>query len=104
MLTDMLVTARGGGDASPLKSLRHFSNVSWFIMRTVRRAWTHSQPKPFSNTRLCRTTGERLVPRGSAGHRSGKERNKFHRIMVKTTVVCFLKRLDINFKHVSQKV
>lgn len=44
------------------------------------------------------------MPRANVGHRSGKERNKFHRIMVKTTVVCFLKRLDINLKHMSEKV
>lgn len=38
------------------------------------------------------------------GHRSGKERNKFRGIMVKTTVVGFLTGPDANFKHMSQEV
>lgn len=91
------------------KSIKEFYAVSallsWFIMRTVCRSWTAQPAKAFfSNIRLRRIARERPVPRANVGHRSGKERNKFHRIMVKTTVVCFLKRLDINLKHMSVKV
>lgn len=38
------------------------------------------------------------------GHRSGKGRNKFRGIMVKTKVVGFLTGPDANFKHMSQEV
>lgn len=38
------------------------------------------------------------------GHRSGKEREVFHRIMVKTTGFGFPKGLEINFKHMSSEV
>lgn len=38
------------------------------------------------------------------GRGSGKGRNKFRGIMVKTTVVGFLTGPDANFKHMSQEV
>lgn len=38
------------------------------------------------------------------GHRSGKGRNKFRGIMVKTTAVGFPTGPDANFKHMSQEV
>lgn len=38
------------------------------------------------------------------GHPSGKGRNKFRGIMVKTTAVRFLMGPDANFKHMSQEV
>lgn len=46
------------------------------------------------------------MARASVGHCSGKERNTFFfcRITVKTTVVCFLKRLTVNVEHMSGTV
>lgn len=87
-------------DTSSLKNLRSFSNVHWFIMKTVCGAWTHSQHKP-SNMEMC---GMTRVHGADVGHPSGKERNKFRGIMVKTTAVRFLMGPDANFKHMSQEV
>lgn len=48
------------------------------------------------------------MARANVGHCSGKERNTFFfffcRITVKTTVVCFLKRLNVNVEHMSGTV
>lgn len=87
-------------DTSSLKNLRSFSNVHWFIMKTVCGAWTHSQHKP-SNMEMC---GMTRVRGADVGHPSGKERNKFRGIMVKTTAVRFFMGPDANFKHMSQEV
>lgn len=87
-------------NTSSLKNLRSFSNVHWFIMKTVCCAWTHSQQQP-SNMEMC---GMTKVRGADVGHRSGKGRNEFCGIVVKTTAVGFLAGPDVNFKHMSQEV
>lgn len=88
MLTDMLV--KGKENKKSIKSFlgrlqcQQCSLVDYENSMLCSDSQPEKKKKTFSNIKLCRTTGERMVPRGDVGHHSGKERNKFHRIMANT--------------------
>lgn len=72
-------------------------------MKAACRAGSHSQPKPFSEQEILPNDGKndgRAEPTLAV---AVERRDKFRRIMVKTTVACSLKRLNVNFKHMSQR-